>query len=66
MKAYLITTGVLFGLLGVAHIWRIIGEWPRLLTDRGEILEAAIGVAAVGLCLWAWRLLRAGPQPRNQ
>ena len=58
MKAYLITTGSLFGLLALVHMWRIVGQWPRLLHDSGEIIEAGIGVVAVALCLWAWRLLR--------
>jgi hypothetical protein len=58
MKAYLTVTGSVFALLAVAHVWRIAGEWPRLLNDRGEILEAAIGVAAGALSIWAWRLLR--------
>ena len=58
MKAYLITTGTLFALVAFVHVWRIVGEWPRLLTDRWEILEAAIGVAGGALSLWAWRLLR--------
>ena len=58
MKAYLITTGSLFGLLALVHLWRIIGEWPRLVTDPWQSLEAIIGIAAAALCLWAWRLLR--------
>jgi hypothetical protein len=58
MKAYLITTGSLFGLLALVHMWRIIGQWPRLLHDSGEIVEAGIGVVALALCFWAWRLLR--------
>ena len=29
MKAYLLTTGALFGLITIAHILRIIVEWPR-------------------------------------
>ncbi len=62
MKAYLMTTGTLFALLALVHLWRIIGEWPRLITDPGEILEAAIGVAAAALCIWAWRLLRVVPR----
>ena len=44
MKPCLITTGSLFAQLADAHVWRIIGEWPRLLHDSGEIIEAAIGV----------------------
>lgn len=33
MKVYLIATGVLFALLALAHLFRTIGEWPRLGTD---------------------------------
>ena len=62
MKTYFVTTGILFGLLALVHVWRIIGEWPRLLTDSGEILEAAIGIVAAALCIWAWRLFRAVPK----
>jgi hypothetical protein len=58
MKVYLITTGSLFGLLALMHMWRIVAQWPRLLHDSGEIVEAGIGVVALALCLWAWRLLR--------
>lgn len=55
MKAYLMTTGAVFGLLVVAHIWRIVGESPALAKDP---LYVAITVAAAALSLWAWRLLR--------
>ena len=47
MKTYLIITGSLFGLLAVAHVWRIIGEWPRLMHDPGEIIEAGVGLLRV-------------------
>jgi hypothetical protein len=53
MKAYVITTGAVFGLLTLAHIWRIIAE-PHLARDPWYIL---ITVAAAALSLWAWRLL---------
>lgn len=55
MKAYLVTTGVLFALITVAHVARIIDEWPHLATDPWYLL---ITTAAAALCLWAWRLLR--------
>ena len=55
MKAYLISTGALFGLITLAHLWRIVDEWPRLATDPWYLLLTA---AAAALCLWAWRLLR--------
>jgi len=59
MKAYLITTGTLFALLAFAHLLRTIDEWPRLTTDPWFLVEGpAIGIAAGGLCFWAWRLIR--------
>jgi hypothetical protein len=55
MKTYVITTGAVFGLLTLAHIARIVAEGPRLATDPSFVL---ITVAAAGLCLWAYRLVR--------
>ena len=55
MKAYLISTGGLFGLITLVHLWRIVEEWPRLATDPWYLLLTA---ASAALCLWAWRLLR--------
>ncbi len=54
MKAYIITTGVIFGLITLAHIWRITKE-PHLATDPFFLV---LTVVAVALCIWAWRLLR--------
>jgi hypothetical protein len=55
MKAYVMTTGALFGLLTLAHLLRIIQEGRHLTNDPLYIL---ITLAAATLCLWAWRLLR--------
>jgi len=55
VKAYVMTTGVVFGLLTLAHIWRVFAENPHLATDPAFVLITA---AAAALCLWAWRLLR--------
>jgi len=54
LKAYVIVTGVVFGLLTLAHVWRVIEEGSHLATDVGWVL---ITVASVALCLWACRLL---------
>ncbi|HEY8131686.1 MAG TPA: hypothetical protein VII12_07315 [Thermoanaerobaculia bacterium] len=54
MKAYVMTTGALFGLLTLAHIWRAIEE-RHLATNPWYIL---ITVAAAALCVWAGLLLR--------
>ncbi len=58
MRAYVATTGVIFGLLVVAHVWRAVVEGPHLATDPWYIL---ITLAAAGLCLWAWRVLKSAP-----
>ena len=55
MRAYILTTGILFGLLALVHLWRIVEETPSLATDPWFML---ITLAAAGLGLWAWRLLR--------
>lgn len=55
MKAYVMTTGVVFGLLVVAHIWRVVEEGAAVAKNP---LYIVITIAAAALCLWAWRLLR--------
>ncbi len=55
MKAYVTTTGVLFGVLFVVHLWRAFEEGPGLATDPWYIV---ITLASAALCVWAWRVLR--------
>jgi hypothetical protein len=52
---YVRVTGLIFGLVAVAHLLRIVAEWPRPITDVWFLLLTAL---AVGLCVWSWRLLR--------
>ena len=55
MKAYLFTTGTIFGLMAIVHIWRAIAEWHN--PDLGFILGMAALIAIPGLLsVWAWRL----------
>jgi hypothetical protein len=62
MKAYLLTTGILFGLLSVLHVWRAIAEWPRPVVDPGFMLQIIVTIVLPGvLSCWAWRLLRNLP-----
>jgi hypothetical protein len=62
MKACLITTGVLFGLLTLVHIWRLFAESPHLFAESPHLADPwfilIITLVAAGLGLWAWRLLR--------
>jgi hypothetical protein len=55
MRAYVLTTGIVFGLLTLAHLWRLAAEGVHLLTSPGWV---GITVAAGALAVWAWRLLR--------
>ena len=55
MRAYVMTTGVLFGLITLAHVWRVFEEGRGLATDPSFIL---LTIAAAALSLWAWRLIR--------
>jgi len=59
MKAYVMTTGSVFGLLVLAHAWRVVEEGTHLAMDPSFILITA---AAAALCVWAWRLLRVMPR----
>jgi hypothetical protein len=60
MKAYLITTGTVFGLITLAHILRLFAEGPRLAKEPLFIL---LTMAAAGLSFWAWRLLWKSSRP---
>jgi hypothetical protein len=55
MRTYVLTTGILFGLLTLAHVWRVAEEGSHLARDPWYIL---ITLVAGALCLRAWRLLR--------
>jgi hypothetical protein len=55
MRAYLITTGTVFSLITLAHVARMVDEWPARAADPFYLL---LTVAAAGLAAWAWRLLR--------
>lgn len=55
MKAYLLSTGTVFGLLTIVHIWRAIVETTTLARDPWFLLATAVAAA---LCVWAFYLLR--------
>lgn len=61
MKAYLIITGVVFGLITAAHIWRAFAEGPQLARNPVFLLLTAL---AAGLSIWAWSLLGRLSRPR--
>ena len=55
MKAYVITSGGIFGVLTIAHLLRIAVENRHLATEPVYIL---ITLASATLCVWAWVVLR--------
>lgn len=52
MRAYVMTTGILFALITVAHVFEVV-EHRRVFTS-----DALILAVSVGLTVWAWRLVR--------
>jgi hypothetical protein len=58
MRAYVIATGVIFGLLVIVHVWRMVEE-PHLAKDPWFILVTAV---CAGLSVLAWRISR---RPRS-
>ena len=59
MRAYLATTGVMFALIAVAHVWRIFAESRALATEPWFM---GLTVVAVAMSVWAFRLLRTVPR----
>ena len=59
MKAYVITTGSVFGLIVLAHVARIVDEGTHLAKEPAFVLFTA---AAAALSLWAWRVVRLLPR----
>jgi hypothetical protein len=55
MKAYVVTTGAIFGMLTVAHLWRMVEEGSHVATNPSFVLITALS-AAMGV--WAWRVFR--------
>jgi hypothetical protein len=60
VKAYVMTTGIIFGLIVVAHIWRAVAEGLSIAKSPLYIL---LTLAAAALALWAWRVLKSLPRP---
>jgi len=60
MRAYVITTGIVFATLVAAHVLRAIEEGPQLLKEPPFILTT---LAAAALFVWAMSLLRRSSRP---
>jgi hypothetical protein len=57
MKAYLITTGVIFALVTLLHIARMVMEWDHFGNDPWSLASfALLTLATAALTVWAWKL----------
>lgn len=57
MKAYLVTTGAIFGLIGIAHVLRLFLEGTPLSDPWFLGTNLALFVVGGGIAVWAARLL---------
>ena len=55
MRAYVITTGIIFALLTIAHIVRVATESARFLADPIFMLFTILSAA---LAVWSFVMLR--------
>jgi hypothetical protein len=63
MKPYLITTGAIFALMTVVHVWRAAAEWPCDLNAPFIFGMIALIALPGALSWWAWLLLRNVNRP---
>jgi uncharacterized membrane protein YhhN len=56
VKAYVVTTGTVFGLLALVHVWRAVEERGTPVKNPWFVL---ITLVAAALSLWAFRLARS-------
>lgn len=59
MKTYVTLTGIVFGLITLAHVWRVIQEGPGVLNVWWVLLT----VATAALSAWAFRLVATSKSP---
>jgi hypothetical protein len=59
VKAYLISTGILFGLFAVWHVFELASGLRSSATDSGFIIGVSLIIVVTGaFSAWAFRLLR--------
>ena len=63
MKAYLATTGTIFALLAVLHVWKIVAEWNGLVAQIWNL--TSVGLVGIFfptfLAIWAATLFFRAP-----
>jgi len=60
VKAYLTTTGTIFGLFAAGHVFELAAEWRPPASHPWFIIGVALIIVVSGaLSWWAFRLLKA-------
>jgi hypothetical protein len=54
VKTYVMLTGIVFGLITLAHVWRAIEEGPHVLNPWWILIT----IVTAALSIWAFRLVR--------
>ncbi len=58
MRAYLLTSGILFGLVAFMNLFLTIEHWRLPATDPWLVIAPAVVFAATAaMATWAWQLL---------
>jgi len=61
MKAYLLTSGSIFGIIGTLHLSNIVLRWHQMASDGHFAAENLVLTSLAGsLAFWAFRLARSG------
>ena len=64
MRPYLLASGVIFALFGLAPFVMIYGHWGEARWNLGFVLmHATIGICCAALSIWAFRLSRRAASP---
>jgi hypothetical protein len=63
MKAYLVVTGAIFGVVGIAHLVRLFAEGHPLSDPWFFGVNVALFIVGGGLAVWAMRLFRRLREP---
>ena len=62
MRAYILTSGILFGLVAFMHLFITIEHFRMPVTDPWLVIApAVIFLASSSLAVWAWQLLARKP-----
>jgi Na+-transporting NADH:ubiquinone oxidoreductase subunit NqrD len=64
MRAYILTSGILFGLVAFMHLFITIEHFRMPATDAWLVIApGAIFVISSSLAIWAWQLLTRKAAP---